>query len=193
KNVWTRDIFEDVFAPIKQKMLSPDDCINSSLYLESKTFLHGLLSVEDKLSMAHSLEARVPFLDNDLVDFAQNLPNSLKIKKIPLEVKEVSLEKKAQASRHGKVVLRKTLSRHLDKKITEGKKQGFSSPDASWFRGESIDYIKKELSGGLDLFNNDVIKQLLDSHISGKENHRLAIWALLYLKRFQEKVIPSPK
>ncbi len=101
KNVWTRDIFEDVFAPIKQKMLSPDDCINSSLYLESKTFLHGLLSVEDKLSMAHSLEARVPFLDNDLVDFAQNLPNSLKIKKIPLEVKEVSLEKKAQASRHG--------------------------------------------------------------------------------------------
>ena len=48
--------------------------VNASLYFELKTFLHGLLVVEDKLSMAHSLETRVPFLDNDLVDFAVRLP-----------------------------------------------------------------------------------------------------------------------
>ena len=48
--------------------------MNHSLYFEAKTFLHGLLLVEDKLSMAHGLETRVPFLDNDLVDFAQALP-----------------------------------------------------------------------------------------------------------------------
>ena len=50
--------------------------MNGSLYFELKTFLHGLLVVEDKLSMAHSLETRVPFLDNDLVDFAVRLPPS---------------------------------------------------------------------------------------------------------------------
>ena len=53
---------------------SPEDYVNASLYFEAKTFLHGLLVVEDKLSMAHWLETRVPFLDNDLVDFAQRLP-----------------------------------------------------------------------------------------------------------------------
>ncbi len=58
---------------------SPEDYVNHSLYLEAKTFLHGLLVVEDKLSMAHSLETRVPFLDNDLVDFAQRLPVRLKL------------------------------------------------------------------------------------------------------------------
>ena len=69
-----RDIFRDVFkrhAPIDA---GPEDYVNHSLYFEAKTFLHGLLVVEDKLSMAHGLETRVPFLDNDLVDFAMRLP-----------------------------------------------------------------------------------------------------------------------
>ena len=52
----------------------PEDYVNHSLYFEAKTFLHGLLVVEDKLTMAHGLETRVPFLDNDLVDFAQRVP-----------------------------------------------------------------------------------------------------------------------
>ena len=59
---------------------SPEDYVNHSLYLEAKTFLHGLLVVEDKLSMAHCLETRVPFLDNDLVDFALRLAVRLKLR-----------------------------------------------------------------------------------------------------------------
>ena len=55
-------------------MTRPEDYVNRSLYLEAKTFLHGLLVVDDKLSMAHGLETRVPFLDNDLVDFAMRMP-----------------------------------------------------------------------------------------------------------------------
>ena len=54
--------------------------MNGSLYFELKTFLHGLLVVEDKLSMAHGLETRVPFLDNDLVDFAMRFLVRLKLK-----------------------------------------------------------------------------------------------------------------
>ena len=79
EDVWTRDIFRDVFLTHENKLETPEDYVNHSLYFEAKTFLHGLLVIEDKLSMAHSLEPRVPFLDNDLVDFATQCPVSLKI------------------------------------------------------------------------------------------------------------------
>ena len=79
EHVWTRDIFRDVFANHANELARPEDYINHSLYFEAKTFLHGLLVVEDKLSMAHGLETRVPFLDNDLVDFAMRCPVGLKL------------------------------------------------------------------------------------------------------------------
>ena len=79
KDVWTRDIFRDVFLHRADSLYTPEEYINHSLYFEAKTFLHGLLVVEDKLSMAHSLESRVPFLDNDLVDFAMSCPVHLKL------------------------------------------------------------------------------------------------------------------
>ena len=79
KHVWTRDIFRDVFSEHADRLTRPEDYINHSLYFEAKTFLHGLLVVEDKLSMAHGLETRVPFLDNDLVDFAMRVPVSMKL------------------------------------------------------------------------------------------------------------------
>ena len=63
KHVWTRDIFRDVFQQKPARVVRLEDYINCSLYFEAKTFLHGLLIVDDKLSMAHSLETRVPFLD----------------------------------------------------------------------------------------------------------------------------------
>ena len=79
KDVWTRDIFRDVFRHYKNQFDAPEDSINHSLYFEAKTFLHSLLIVEDKLSMAHSMETRVPFMDNDLVDFAMKCPVKLKL------------------------------------------------------------------------------------------------------------------
>jgi asparagine synthase (glutamine-hydrolysing) len=79
EGVWTRDIFRDVFATHDNVLDRPEDYINHSLYFEAKTFLHGLLVVEDKLSMAHSLENRVPFMDNELVDFAMQCPVGLKL------------------------------------------------------------------------------------------------------------------
>ena len=65
----TIDLFRAVLPPREPR--SAEEYVNHALHLEAKTFLHGLLLVEDKLSMAHGLETRVPFLDNDLVDFAQ--------------------------------------------------------------------------------------------------------------------------
>ncbi|EKE00957.1 MAG: hypothetical protein ACD_21C00250G0030 [uncultured bacterium] len=183
KHIWTRDIFADVFKTIKKDTLEASDCINYSLYLEAKTFLHGLLVVEDKLSMAHSLETRVPFLDNNLVDFATKLPSSMKISNQFEMANENDLASKLQANKSGKIILRKTLVKYLGKKIVNTKKQGFSSPDASWFKGESIEYIQKELTNSLPIFNQDAIQKILNQHVSRKQNNRLAIWSLLYLNK----------
>jgi hypothetical protein len=67
------------------------DYVNHSFYFEARTFLHGLLVVEDKLSMAHSLETRVPFLDNDLVDFAMQIPVNLKLKMQKIKRKQAAI------------------------------------------------------------------------------------------------------
>ncbi|MDP2193599.1 MAG: asparagine synthase C-terminal domain-containing protein, partial [Alphaproteobacteria bacterium] len=187
KHVWTRDVFLDVMKPIKKHELTPDACLNASLYLEAKTFLHGLLVVEDKLSMAHGLETRVPFLDNDLVDFSMQIPMHLKIQNQHEKVDENDLISKLNANSSGKHVLRKTLAKHLDKKVTENKKQGFSSPDASWFRGDSIEYVQKELSTVSNMFDQTIVNKIFTEHASGKKNNRLAIWSLLYLNRIMQK------
>src|SRR4029077_12592936 len=79
EHVWTRDIFRNGFPEYAHTLTRPEDYVNHSLYFEAKTFLHGLLVVEDKLSMAHGLETRVPFLDNDLVDFAMRVPIRMKL------------------------------------------------------------------------------------------------------------------
>ena len=147
----TRDIFRDAFASHAPELTRPEDYINHSLYLEAKTFLHGLLVVEDKLSMAHGLETRVPFLDNDLVDFAQRIPVRLKLGNLGEVVRlnenepGPKTQRYFERTRDGKLLLRKVMQRYVPESITAGEKQGFSGPDASWFRGDSIDYVRGRL------------------------------------------------
>jgi asparagine synthase (glutamine-hydrolysing) len=186
--------------------MSPDDYVNRSLYFELTTFLHGLLVVEDKLSMAHSLETRAPFLDNDLVDFALRVPVKHKLKHVDRIVRldENDLrEKTAQLSNtrgDGKVVLRKALARYVPAGYADGRKQGFSAPDASWFKGQSIDYIRTLLGTDsarlYDYIDPDTTRLLLDEHMSGKVNHRLLIWSLLcfewWLRRFRDNDVAAP-
>ena len=193
KHVSTKDIFANVFPKEMQCKLNTEEAFNSSLYFEAKTFLHGLLVVEDKLSMAHSLESRVPFLDNDLVDFAIKLPSNFKVKKVIPVVDENELGKKRQYTKDGKYILRKALSRYLGDEIAMDNKQGFSSPDASWFRGESIEYIKRLLSKANKIFSQKIIQDILKEHLSGEKNNRLAIWSLLYLEKHFEKFFKEKK
>lgn len=192
-HVWTRDIFRDTFALHSEHLTRPEDYINHSLYLEAKTFLHGLLLVEDKLSMAHSLETRVPFLDNDLVDFAMKLPVRFKLGKlgeaIALNENEPG-DKTAryfQKTRDGKLLLRKVMQRHVPREITEREKQGFSAPDASWFKGDSIAYVRKILFNGdariYEFLDRNVVQELVTDHLEGRENRRLLIWSLLNVEQ----------
>lgn len=192
-DISTRDIFYNVLKPIYKKVLSPEEAFNASLYLESKTFLHGLLVVEDKLSMANSLETRVPFLDNDLVDFATKLPQSLRIFNSPKPAVEEDLAAKEVARKYGKKVLRKTLEKHLSPQIAHAKKQGFSSPDSSWFKGESIEYVKKVIENHKlfgNVFDKNTCLNEANMHFMDKQNKRLFIWSMLVLDVFCRKYIP---
>ena len=196
KDVRTREIFKDVFPKHNEAPESPADYINQSLYFESKTFLHGLLVVEDKLSMAHGLETRVPFLDNDLVDFATACPIGLKLsnlKKVArINENEPGRERGSfiQKTSEGKQILRNVMSNYVPTSITEATKQGFSSPDASWFKGQSMEFVKEKLFRSSDelygLMDRNAIQALVSEHLTGKQNRRLLIWSLLNVQEWLE-------
>jgi asparagine synthase (glutamine-hydrolysing) len=157
----SESVFRDTLAPAAGL-----DAISQTLYFEAKTFLQGLLVVEDRVSMAHSLEVRVPFLDNGLVDVARRIPSHLK-----------------HSGGGGKRILRRAMRGLLPPEIIDKPKQGFSPPDRSWYRGPTMDLIrgllhdKRTVQRGY--FRPDAVARILDEHESGRENHRLLIWSLL--------------
>lgn len=180
--------FSSVFNGYRGQANDLESNITASLYFELKTFLHGLLIVEDKMSMAHGLETRVPFLDNDLVDFALALPTRYKLRNLD---KVLSMDENLAGKRHlyrqqdadGKAILRSAMADILPKGIANRTKQGFSAPDASWFRGPSIDYINSLLRNPRALLYEFIqpryVTRILDEHSAGSVNHRLLIWSFL--------------
>lgn len=198
-DVDTRAIFAAAFATHAPQLTRPEDYINHSLYLEARTFLHGLLLVEDKLSMAHGLETRLPFLDNDLVDFAQRVPVGLKLgnlgEVVRLDENEPGwkTERFFSNARDGKLILRQAMERHVPADVTGREKQGFAAPDASWFRGESIDYVRRRLVDGdariYRYLDRGAVLDLVDDHLSGRENRRLLIWSLLSVEEWLQTFV----
>lgn len=199
ESVNPRGIFRDVFDTHDNELSRPEDYINHSLYFEAKTFLHGLFVVEDKLSMAHSLESRVPFMDNDLVDFAMRCPVSLKLNKLRQVVRvdeNIAGDKQSayfRKTNDGKQILRDMMGRYIPQDIVKAAKQGFSSPDASWFKGESIDFVRRKLCGRdarlFDVLDRQTVHDLVAEHLDGKENRRLLVWSLLNVNEYLEQVL----
>jgi asparagine synthase (glutamine-hydrolysing) len=189
----TIDIFKQAL-PDSRAPQSPEEYVDHSLYLEAKTFLHGLFVVEDKLSMAHSLENRVPLLDNDLVEFAQCLPIHMKLRDLKHVVKlnENVVGPKTEAyfheTRDGKLLLRKVMSRYVPDEITNQVKRGFSGPDASWFRGDSIEYVRRVLMSPdaaiYEFLDPAGVQPLVREHLEGRENRRLLLWSLLSFEQW---------
>lgn len=184
-----KDTFERVFTFNKRlRYDTPEDHINNSLYFEIKTFLPGLLLVGDKLSMANGLEERFPFLDNDLVDFAMKVPVKHKLGNLEQELKRmdentVAKKKMYRQFDDGKNVLRKAMEDFIPKEIIERKKQGFSAPDESWYRGENAAYVKELLLGPnlacKNYINQEYIRSIVNEHINEGANHRLLIWSFM--------------
>jgi len=187
-----RQIFERVFTfNNKLKYDTPSQHINNSLYFEIKTFLPGLFLVGDKLSMANGLEERFPFMDNDLVDFAQKIPVQHKLGNLTAEINKINENDTAKHKRtvsyrdfdDGKNVLRKAMSSFMPDYILNRKKQGFSAPDESWYRGENAEYVKdlllskKNISS--EFINPAYVKKIVSEHIDDHINHRLLIWSFM--------------
>ena len=171
-----KEVFKSIFKKKYSKIDDKLDIINLSLYFEAKTFLKGLLLLDDKLGMAHSIENRVPFLDNKLVDFAMSCPADLKIKNF--------------SNNQGKYILRKMLKRNLPKSIYNNQKQGFSGPDNSWFKNQNMSFIKKKIMNKrnniFDIINKNEVSKVLEDHFDNKANNRLIIWSLLYFTEWIE-------
>lgn len=177
---------------------SPDNYINQCLYYEAKTFLHGLLIIEDKLSMAHSLESRVPFLDNDLVDFALKIPAEYKLGNLQTAYKALqqqeNIDALLQKNKDGKLIFRDAMKNHLPASIINKTKQGFSAPDSSWFKGESIGYIRDKFihspSRIYEFLDKATVQRKINEHLTGQHNNRLIIWSLLSLEKWCEQFNP---
>jgi len=133
-----------------------------------------LLVKTDRASMAHSLEARVPYLDTVVTNLALALPTRHKIR---------GLSKK--------VLLRKAAAPLLPREIVHGKKRGFSIPAAAWLRGELEPFARQTLSRETlhrqGFFHPDVVTRLLDDHVAGREDRSRQLWGLLAFTLWHER------
>jgi asparagine synthase (glutamine-hydrolysing) len=127
-----------------------------------------LLVKTDRLSMAHSLELRVPFLDQQVAEFAFSLPTRMKVR---------GFAKKR--------LLRRALEPLLPKEIVHGRKQGFSIPIASWLRGPLEPFAREVLAPGAlerqGLLDPAAVGPVLDRHVAGQEDLSRQIWGLMAL------------
>ena len=160
------------------------------MYCDAVSYLpDDILCKVDRASMAVSLETRVPFLDNDLVEFAQRLPVRLKLRDLGEIVRlnenepGAKTERYFEKTRDGKLLLRRVMERYVPGGITNQIKQGFSGPDSSWFRGDSIDYVRELLltpdAAIYEYLNPDGVRPLVEDHLEGRQNRRLLLWSLL--------------
>ncbi|MGZ8794084.1 MAG: asparagine synthase (glutamine-hydrolyzing) [Gaiellaceae bacterium] len=133
-----------------------------------------LLVKTDRASMAHSLEARVPYLDTVVTNLALALPTRHKIR---------GLSKK--------VLLRKAAAPLLPREIVHGKKRGFSIPAAAWLRGELEPFARETLSRETlhrqGFFRPEVVARLLDDHVAGREDRSRQLWGLLAFTLWHER------
>lgn len=144
-----------------------NDPLRQMQYADIHTMLlDDLLLKGDKISMAHSLELRVPFLDHRLVEFAYNLPSSMKISR-----------------GEKKFLLKKLLCRHLPKVLVYAPKRGFEVPIGKWFRGHLRSLIEELLSQSQvekrGIFNPVAVQsEILKPHLDGRQDNGAALFSL---------------
>jgi asparagine synthase (glutamine-hydrolysing) len=160
---------------------------DAALLFEIETFLQGLLIVEDKASMAHGLEVRVPLLDNELVDVALATPFEFKVghSSSGFGGHYGNGVSSMSAYSNGKKILRDVLSPYLPPEVTKGRKQGFSPPFETWFRNGLKLWIDTEVFGPSspisELIDMKVARRLWVEHLNGFSNNRLFIWGMINL------------
>jgi asparagine synthase (glutamine-hydrolysing) len=153
----------------------PKSLLNKLLYADSKTYLHELLMKQDQMSMAASIESRVPFLDHKLVEFTARLPERMKI-------------------RGGitKYILRESMKGILPDSILSRPKMGFPVPVGSWFRGQFKnvieEYVLSERALQRRIFEPAFVHSLVKRHDLG-EDHSERLWALVNFEIWQRQFL----
>lgn len=152
------------------------DMLDRAFYCDIKTYLpEDILACTDRISMQHSLEVRVPFLDHELMELCARIPASLKIKGM-----------------NKKYLLKKALRHVLPPEIMNHKKQGFVGPLSIWMRTNIRDYMQETLLDGCssnDLLDRRTVVQLLHEHMTRKNNHEKLLWSLLFFQKWFEKYV----
>jgi asparagine synthase (glutamine-hydrolysing) len=147
---------------------------------DTETYLpEDVLTKVDRMSMAHSIESRVPLLDNDVVAFASTLPASLKIKQ-----------------NRRKHVLKEVAATLLPAEILNRRKQGFGVPLGVWFRGNLRELFSDTLLSPASLqrgyFQPGFVRQIVNEHLSGKRDHTLRLWQLVVFEKWHQQYADEP-
>ena len=142
-----------------------DDLVDQMLYTDIHTNLVELLMKQDQMSMATSIESRVPFLDHKLVEFAARVPSKFKIKGFS-----------------GKHLVKEALAGYLPDSILHRKKMGFPVPYEQWLQERFWSDVERtllsEAAGDRGWFRVEAVRSLLDEHRAGRANHARQIWTL---------------
>jgi asparagine synthase (glutamine-hydrolysing) len=152
-----------------------EDVLDKLLYADTKTYLHELLMKQDQMSMAASVESRVPFLDHRLVEFTARMPR----------------DKKLRGSTT-KWILREAMKGILPVEILDRPKMGFPVPVGNWFRGEFKHIVDEFVLGKRALdrgtFDAAFVRSLVARHNAG-ENHDERLWSLVNFEIWQRRFI----
>lgn len=159
---YLRDLFEESSMYDEKDQLS---------YVDMNSYLPGNLLVKvDIASMAHSLEIRSPFLDHELMEMIASMPSEYKLR-----------------GRTSKYLLKEIAYEHIPHECIDREKQGFGVPLSAWFRGELKDFVREKLLDGTLAahgFQNQGIRDMIDAHVEGQQNHGRNLWALLMLRQW---------
>ncbi len=152
-----------------------ENLLDQLLYADTKTYLHELLMKQDQMSMAASIESRVPFLDHKLVEYTAKLPEKMKIR-----------------GRETKWILREAMKGILPDEILTRSKMGFPVPVGNWFRREYEniveEYVLSERALSRKIFNADYVREIVAKHNAG-ENHDERLWFLINFEMWQRRFI----
>jgi asparagine synthase (glutamine-hydrolysing) len=152
------------------KRANGDGIVDATMFVDQMTYLpNDLLVKVDIASMANSLEARSPFLDHNIIEFAATLPESIKVK-----------------ARETKSLLKKVAARLVPPDVVYRRKMGFGVPVGAWMRGEMRPFLEQTLLSETALnrgfMRPESVRRYVLEHTEGKVDHSFRLWSLLTLE-----------
>ena len=158
------DLYRDVLGLYQSR--GGDNDLDRLLYVDQKTYLVELLMKQDRMSMAASIESRVPFLDHEMVEFAARVPNRMKLK-----------------GKSEKYLVKQAMAKMVPRSILTREKMGFPVPLRQWlhesYGGLFASVLASEKTKQRNIFNVDFLNRLLSENQHGQRDHTDALWTLM--------------